>query len=178
MQPWKPRKTLRASLKTALHRVTRWFTLVIHKFLSLPYLKLVTTEGSGFFTKDLEIMIPFHLDYDSGKWFTMHTKVNCLSFVPRLAQAAAANRILPTFIMQKLLVQERWAQLILSKLFRSYWGRRADPRRGSRGGTTIINPITKADLLPSKAWGWLPLSSVIIKTLMPYYYCNFRDMFG
>lgn len=64
-------------------------------------------------------MVPFHLDYDSG-FLAQAKKVNCLSFFPRLAQATAEVRIVPTFIVQKLLVQERSAQLVQSRLFRSY----------------------------------------------------------
>lgn len=49
-------------------------------------------------------MVSFHLDCNSEKLFTKEKKVNCLFFVPHLAQAAAAVRIVPIFVMQNLLV--------------------------------------------------------------------------
>lgn len=48
-------------------------------------------------------MVTFHLDYNSRKLFTKDKKVKCLSFAPHLAQVAAAVRIVPNFVMQKLL---------------------------------------------------------------------------
>lgn len=81
---------------SAVYRVARWLTLVISKFPSWPYPKLITT--ALFFPQSAVTMIwiplklqfpivPFHPDYDSRKRFTKVTNDNCLSFVFHLGWA-------------------------------------------------------------------------------------------